>query len=119
MVTISPGATQPGEVQPGWIWKKVPFRNTMFCGPICPEVKVKVVEKVAEAATIVMFPAVEPAVTAVEAAPVASVVAVGVATTALPLDTVNVTGAPGTPLPNASTTLTINGAAKAVPTKVD
>src|SRR5580704_6164788 len=119
MVTISPGATQPGFSQPGWSLKKVPFKNTMPCGPIWPADNVNVVEKVPDVATMVIFPAVEPAVTAVEAAPVASVVVVGVATTALPLVTANVTGAPGTPLPKASTTLTINGAGKAVPTKVD
>jgi hypothetical protein len=91
----------------------------MFCGPIWPALKVKVVEKVPEVATMVIFPAVAPAVTTVEAAPVASVVVVGVATTALPLVTAKVTGAPGTPLPKASTTLTIKGAEKAVLTKVD
>src|SRR5579863_1806611 len=113
MVTISPGATQPGDGQPFWSWKKVPFKKTMCWGPMRPAVNVNVVVNVPEVATIEMLPAVAPAVTMVEATPVGSVVVVGVAITALPLDTANVTGAPGTPLFWLSTTLTTSGATNA------
>ena len=91
--------------------------NTTPVGPAGCDDKVNVVVKLPAVATTTMLPAADPAVTTVDAWPFVPVLVDEVPRDALPLLSVNVTGAPLTGFPEPSTTSTTKGAAKAVPTR--
>src|SRR5579859_2879645 len=106
MMTISPGETAPCR-------KLAAFLKVTLVGPGRREVSVKFVLNVEVAAVTTIVPAFGPAVTLVEACPLAPVGADDEPSEALPLVTVKVTVAPCTGLPLASTTFTTSGEVKA------
>src|SRR5690349_19079824 len=110
MITISPGETGIGWLAPRQL---AALANVTVVGPGRREVSVKFVLNVEVAAVTTMVPAFGPAVTLVEACPLAPVGTDAEPRDALPLVTVNVTVAPWTPFPLVSTTFTTSGEPKA------
>src|SRR5437763_11202725 len=107
MITISPGETAPCR-------KLAALANVTLVGPGRREVSVKLVLNVEVAAVTTMVPAFGPAVTVVEACPLAPVGTDAEPRDAVPLVTVKVTVAPCTGLPAVSSTFATSGEPKAV-----
>src|SRR5579883_1479955 len=111
IVTISPGETMPGSGPE--TCRLAALRNTILLGPGGETVRLNVAVKPLALAVTTTAPALPPAVTLVDALPLASVVVLCVATVAEPLVTENETGTFATGLPVESVTFTTSGFAKA------
>src|SRR5580698_8436056 len=106
-------AIPPGEI-PVFGLKLAPLTTVMLDGPNGCAVSVKLTLKVADVAVTVIVPGVPPAVTVVDACPVASVMAEEDPSEAVPEVTWKFTCVPETPLPPEFTTLTVSGEVNAV-----